>query len=93
MSVLTDLIFAGSNAVAGLTENAVNEAIAKYGEAARGIHIVSTCTHHIVAEILLHGHRRKEDERVEGVLQCGYDFFSQAHSGRIYSIAKLAIVY
>lgn len=31
MSVLTDLIFAGSNAVAGLTENAVNEAIAKYG--------------------------------------------------------------
>ena len=32
MSVLTDLIYGGSNAVAGLTENAVNEAIAKYGE-------------------------------------------------------------
>ena len=32
MSVLTDLIYNGSNAVAGLTENAVNEAIAKYGE-------------------------------------------------------------
>jgi len=32
MSVLTDLIYAGSNAVAGLTENAVNDAIAKYGE-------------------------------------------------------------
>ena len=32
MSVLTDLIYKGSNAVAGLTENAVNEAIAKYGE-------------------------------------------------------------
>ena len=31
MSVLTDLIYGGSNAVAGLTENAVNEAIAKYG--------------------------------------------------------------
>ena len=31
MSVLTDLIFAGSNAVANLTENAVNEAIAKHG--------------------------------------------------------------
>ncbi len=31
MSVLTDLIYAGSNAVAGLTENAVNDAIAKYG--------------------------------------------------------------
>ena len=31
MSVLTDLIYAGSNAVAGLTEGAVNEAIAKYG--------------------------------------------------------------
>ncbi len=32
MSALTDLIFAGSNAVAGLTEGAVNDAIAKYGE-------------------------------------------------------------
>ena len=32
MSVLTDLIYGGSNGVAGLTENAVNEAIAKYGE-------------------------------------------------------------
>lgn len=31
MSVLTDLIYGGSNAVAGLTENAVNEAISKYG--------------------------------------------------------------
>ena len=31
MSVLTDLIYGGSNAVAGLTENAVNGAIAKYG--------------------------------------------------------------
>ena len=31
MGVLTDLIYAGSNAVAGLTEGAVNEAIAKYG--------------------------------------------------------------
>ena len=31
MSVLTDLIYGGSNAVAGLTETAVNEAIAKYG--------------------------------------------------------------
>ncbi|MCI6730834.1 MAG: acetyl-CoA decarbonylase/synthase complex subunit alpha/beta [Lachnospiraceae bacterium] len=31
MSVLTDLIYAGSNAVAGLTEGAVNEAIEKYG--------------------------------------------------------------
>ena len=31
MSVLTDLIYGGSNAVAGLTEGAVNEAIAKYG--------------------------------------------------------------
>ena len=31
MSVLTDLIYGGSNAVAGITENAVNEAIAKYG--------------------------------------------------------------
>ena len=31
MSALTDLIFAGSNAVAGLTENAVNDAIAKHG--------------------------------------------------------------
>ena len=32
MSVLTDFIYAGSNAVAGLTEGAVNDAIAKYGE-------------------------------------------------------------
>ncbi len=31
MSVLTDLIYCGSNAVAGLTEGAVNDAIAKYG--------------------------------------------------------------
>ena len=31
MSVLTDLIYAGSNAVAGLTEGAVNDTIAKYG--------------------------------------------------------------
>ncbi len=31
MSVLTDLIYGGSNAVAGLTEGAVNAAIAKYG--------------------------------------------------------------
>ena len=31
MSVLTDLIYGGSNAVAGLTENAVSNAIAKYG--------------------------------------------------------------
>ena len=31
MSVLTDLIYGGSNAVAGLTEAAVNDAIAKYG--------------------------------------------------------------
>lgn len=31
MSVLTDLIYAGSNAVEGLTEGAVNDAIAKYG--------------------------------------------------------------
>ena len=31
MSVLTDLIYGGSNAVAGLTENAVNEAIAAHG--------------------------------------------------------------
>ena len=31
MSVLTDLIYGGSNAVAGLTESAVNDAIAKYG--------------------------------------------------------------
>jgi len=31
MSVLTDLIYAGSNAVAGLTENAVNAAIEKHG--------------------------------------------------------------
>ena len=32
MSVLTDLIYGGSNAVAGLTENAVKDAIAKHGE-------------------------------------------------------------
>ena len=32
MSVLTDLIYGGSNAVAGLTEGAVNDAIKKYGE-------------------------------------------------------------
>ena len=32
MSALTDLIYSGSNAVAGLTEGAVNDAIAKYGE-------------------------------------------------------------
>ena len=31
MSVLTDLIYGGSNAVAGLTEGALNDAIAKYG--------------------------------------------------------------
>ena len=31
MSALTDLIYAGSNAVAGLTEGAVNDAIAKFG--------------------------------------------------------------
>ena len=31
MSVLTDLIYGGSNAVASLTEGAVNDAIAKYG--------------------------------------------------------------
>ena len=31
MSVLTDLLYGGSNAVAGLTEGAVNDAIAKYG--------------------------------------------------------------
>ncbi len=31
MSVLTDLIYAGSNAVAGLTEGAVNDAIARHG--------------------------------------------------------------
>lgn len=31
MSVLTDLIYGGSNAVAGLTENAVNAAIEKFG--------------------------------------------------------------
>ncbi len=31
MSVLTDLIFGGSNAVAGLTEGTVNDAIAKHG--------------------------------------------------------------
>ena len=34
MSVLTDLIYAGSNAVAGLTEGAVNDAIAKASKAA-----------------------------------------------------------
>ena len=32
MGALTDLIYAGSNAVAGLTEGAVNDAIAKFGE-------------------------------------------------------------
>ncbi len=32
MSVLTDLIYGGSNAVLGLTEGAVNEAIKKHGE-------------------------------------------------------------
>ena len=32
MSALTDLIYTGSNAVAGLTEGAVNDAIAKHGE-------------------------------------------------------------
>ena len=31
MSALTDLIYAGSNAVAGLTEKAVNDAIAASG--------------------------------------------------------------
>ncbi len=31
MSALTDLIYSGSNTVAGLTEGAVNDAIAKYG--------------------------------------------------------------
>ena len=31
MSALTDLIYGGSNAVAGLTEGAVNDAIAKHG--------------------------------------------------------------
>ena len=31
MSALTDLIYAGSNAVAGLAEKAVNDAIAQYG--------------------------------------------------------------
>jgi acetyl-CoA synthase len=35
MSVLTDLIYKGSNAVAGLTEGAVNDAIAKYGAEAK----------------------------------------------------------
>ncbi len=35
MGALTDLIYAGSNAVAGLTENAVNDAIAKYGADAK----------------------------------------------------------
>jgi hypothetical protein len=32
MSVLTDLIYGGSNAVAGLTENAVNAALEEHGE-------------------------------------------------------------
>jgi len=32
MGALTDLIYAGANAVAGLTEDAVKDAIAKYGE-------------------------------------------------------------
>ena len=31
MSVLTDLIYAGSDAVAGLTEGLVNDAIKQYG--------------------------------------------------------------
>ena len=35
MSALTDLIFSGSNAVAGLTEKAVNDAIAKHGADAK----------------------------------------------------------
>ena len=35
MSALTDLIYGGSNAVAGLTESAVNDAIAKHGEDAK----------------------------------------------------------
>lgn len=35
MSVLTDLIYAGANAVAGLTEGAVNGAIEKYGADAK----------------------------------------------------------
>ena len=35
MSVLTDLIYGGSNAVAGLTEGAVNDAIAKFTKAER----------------------------------------------------------
>ena len=35
MSVLTDLIYGGSNAVAGLTEGAVNDAIAKHGADAK----------------------------------------------------------
>jgi acetyl-CoA synthase len=35
MSILTDLIYAGSNAVAGLTEGAVNDAIAKNGADAK----------------------------------------------------------
>ena len=34
MSVLTDLIYGGSNAVAGLTEGAVNDAIANANDAA-----------------------------------------------------------
>ncbi|MCD8249789.1 MAG: CO dehydrogenase/CO-methylating acetyl-CoA synthase complex subunit beta, partial [Lachnospiraceae bacterium] len=35
MGALTDLIYGGSNAVAGLTEGAVNDAIAKHGEDAK----------------------------------------------------------
>jgi acetyl-CoA synthase len=35
MGALTDLIYSGSNAVAGLTEGAVNDAIAKHGEDAK----------------------------------------------------------
>ena len=36
MSALTDLIYGGSNAVAGLTEGAVNDAIAKLRETLKG---------------------------------------------------------
>ena len=36
-------------------------AVAQNSQTARGVHIVGTCTHYIVTEILLHGHRRKED--------------------------------
>ena len=32
MSALTDLIYAGANGVAGLTEKVLNDGIAKYGE-------------------------------------------------------------